>query len=948
MLSRINILLVLFISLCANNLSAFEPWKRWYTIKTEHFNINFYEGEEEVARKVAYVAEEVYSIVTKWFESEPHERVEVVITDDTDSTNGFTTVLPYNRIHLFVRPPAAFSSLNDHDDWLYALFLHEFIHIVHLDMYYGLNALYNQIFGKTIIPNSVQPDWFIEGIATFGESRFSGGGRLRSSLYRMYLRTAVLEEDFKPIDVISSGTYEWPQGTVYYLYGSFFLEYIARVYGEKALKDISKEYASKVIPYQLNKVALKVTGRTFLELYQDFYNELKREVEEVSRMVEEEPLTLYERITDTAQGHRNLRVDNGYLYYYESSLYDYPHIYRYSLSQKTNEKVLKSYGGGEFDIKDGLMVYIETVLYNQFNDYTDLFLYDLNKGERRRLTNGLRADYPAISPDKRLVAFVKKDLKNSRIGLLRLSDNRIEYIFDSPEYAEISNLRYSPMGDVLSFSMWDKNERDIYLLDIRNKRLERLTADVSIDMQPAFSMDGKKIFFSSDRSGIYNIYEFDIQKRELRRLTNTHTGFFAPEVDRDGRVFGLVYGSKGYDVCEIFLDGRTFQDKNYYRTERFPVILQSPPSYEVKSYSSIPSVLPKSFKPITGKSEAGEFYGVKFSGVDSIGRNSFEVNLSYAPEKEKLFYYFSWGFNYFYPYLQFESYKDFYTLGDVQYINGRAVNYEEDNITLKFKVGIPLSSYRVSRSLDINYTYQFLSGVINRDFHPDDLVPEFPKQGNKASIGISYYTSTVRGYGKSISAEEGFSYGIDYRLYNGMLGSAFDLYSLEFDTRFYLKNPYMRRNVNAFHLAYGISGGELYKRRLFYLGSVPARDIILDFLNDLRVGGTHLRGYAPYSISGEKYILFNYEYRFPIFDLDRGFELLPAFFNRVYAAFFLDTGNAFDEGYLPQELLFGTGMELRSDFKLGFYIPATLRLGYAQGLVNKTQTQIYWVLGLQF
>ena len=947
MLRRENILCFLLL-LYSINLYAFEPWKKWYTIKTEHFNINYYEGEEEVAQKVAYLAEEVYTIVTGWFESKPHERVEVVITDDTDSTNGFTSVLPYNRIHLFVRPPAAFSSLNDHDDWLYALFLHEFIHVVHLDMYYGLNALYNQIFGKTIIPNAVQPDWFIEGIATFGESRFSGGGRLRSSLYRMYLRTAVLEEDFKSIDVISNGTYEWPQGTVYYLYGSFFLEYIARVYGEKVLKDISKEYASKLIPYQMNKIARKLTGRTYLELYQDFYNELKKEVEEVSRMVEEEPLTLFERITDTSQSHRNLRADNGFLYYYEASLYDYPHIYRYSLSDKVREKVLKSYGGGEFDIRDGLLVYIETVLYNQFNDYTDLFLYDLKTGDKRRLTNGLRADYPAISPDKKLVAFVKKDLKNSKIGLLRLSDNKIEYIFESPEYAEISNLRYSPTGEVLTFSMWDKNERDIYLLNIKSKRLERLTADVSIDMQPAFSADGKKIFFSSDRSGIYNIYEFDIETRELKRLTNTHTGFFAPEIDKEGRMFGLVFGAKGYDVCEIFDDGRIYQEKSYYRTERFPVVLKEKPHYPSSEYSSIPSILPRSWKPITGVSDAGDFYGIEVSGADSIGRNSFDLNISYAPDKDKLFYYFSYSLHYFYPYLQFESYKDFYTLGDVQYINGEAVNYEEDNITMRFKVTIPLSSYRVSRSLDINYTYQFLSGDKSRDLHPNDLVPVFPKEGNKASIGISYYSSTVRGYGKSISAEEGLSYGVDYKLYNGIFGSAFDLYSLEFDTRFYLKNPYLRRNVNAFHISYGISGGELYKRRLFYLGSLPARDIILDFMDDLRVGGTHLRGYAPYSISGEKYILLNYEYRFPIIDLDRGFELLPAFFEKLYAAFFLDAGNAFDVDYIPEKLLVGTGMELRADFRFGFYIPATLRLGYAQGLVDKTQTQIYWVLGFQF
>lgn len=938
----------IFLFLIQIEVSAVEPWKRWYTIETEHFNIHFYEGEEKVADKVAYISEEVYSIVTKWFGSKPSEKVEVVITDDTDSTNGFASVVPYNRIHIFVRPPSAFSSLNDHDDWLYALFLHEFIHIVHLDMYYGLHALYNTIFGKTIIPNAAQPDWFIEGIATFGESRFSGGGRLRSSIYKMYLRTAVLENDFKSIDVISNGTYEWPQGTVYYLYGSFFLEYIARTYGEEALKDISKEYAKRLIPYQMNKIAKKYTGRTYLELYNDFYNELKMEVEEVAKLVMEEPITIYERITNTAQGHRNLRVDGNYLYYYESSLYDYPHIMRFSFVDKKSEKVLKSYGGGEFDIKDDLLIYIETVLYKQFNDYTDLFLLNLKSGERKRLTYGLRADYPAISPDKSKVAFVKKDLYYSQVGLIYLDTGKIEFVYRSPDYAEISNLRYSPVSEQLVFSMWDKNERDIYIFDIVKRELERVTADISIDIQPVFSPDGKRIYFASDRNGIYNIYEFDIDSRELKRITNTLTGYFAPEVGNNGQMFALIYSSKGYDVCEIEIEKYEYNNRHIYRTDRFPVILRDPQEFNKKKFSSFPSVLPKSWKPEVGHSDAGEFYSIKFSGSDAIGRNHLDFRISYAPESDRVFYYFGYGLRYFYPYLTFESYKDYYRLGDVQYINDRAVDYYEDNITLKFRLGIPLSSYKVYRSLDLSYTYQFLSGKKSYDFYPNDIVPVFPKEGNKASLGVSYNFSTVRSYGKSISSEEGFRYNIDIKLYNDLLGSAFDLYSAEFGTAFYLKNPLFTRHVNAFQINYGLSGGELYKRRLFYLGSVPARDIILDFINDLRVGDTYLRGYAPYSVSGENYLLINYEYRFPIVDVDKGFELLPVFLNRVYASIFIDVGNAFDRRYIPDILLVGSGMELRTELKLGFYVPATLRLGYSQGFVGNGQSQLYWVLGFQF
>ncbi|MCX7959644.1 MAG: hypothetical protein N3B13_11420, partial [Deltaproteobacteria bacterium] len=429
----------------------------------------------------------------------------------------------------------------------------------------------------------------------------------------------------------------------------------------------------------------------------------------------------------------------------------------------------------------------------------------MNKGKKKRLTYGLRADYPSISPDKKKVAFVKKDLYFSKIGILNLESGEIEYIYQSPDYAEISNLRYSPCSELIAFSMWYKNERDIYIIDVKDRKTERVTADVSIDLQPSFSPDGKRLYFASDRTGIYNIYEFEIDMRRLKRITNTLTGYFAPETGNNGRMYALIYSAKGYDVCELDIDKYEYGEQQLYRTERFPVIIGEPKEYVKSDYSSLPSVLPKSWKPYTGLSDAGEFYGIKLSGSDSIGRNSFDLNLSYAPERDKIFYYFGYGLRYFYPYLSFESYKDYYRLGEVQYINGNEVDYYEDNITLKFKAGFPLSSYKFHRSVDISYSYQFLRGERNYYFHPNDLVPVFPKEGNKASVGISYSFSSVRGYGKSISSEEGIRYIIDLKLYDTILGSAFELYSAEFGTAFFIKNPLFRRHVNAFQINYGLS-----------------------------------------------------------------------------------------------------------------------------------------------
>ena len=45
----------------------------------------------------------------------------------------------------------------------------------------------------TVVTHQVQPRWFIEGYATHMESSETSGGRLRSTIFEMFLRMATLE-----------------------------------------------------------------------------------------------------------------------------------------------------------------------------------------------------------------------------------------------------------------------------------------------------------------------------------------------------------------------------------------------------------------------------------------------------------------------------------------------------------------------------------------------------------------------------------------------------------------------------------------------------------------------------------------------------------------------------------------------------------------------------------
>ncbi|HEY8039948.1 MAG TPA: hypothetical protein VIF15_09155, partial [Polyangiaceae bacterium] len=192
MLRRFGLLIaVACFALLAPQPSAYarnDPRLVWKTIETPHFRITYYSTEDEVAQHVATLAEAIYDRLSPAVGWAPGSLTEILLTDQTDSANGSASALPYNVVNLNVTAPDDMSPLGDVDDWYLELLTHEYTHILHTDHIEGIPALINRILGKTLAPNQLQPHWLLEGLAVFEESTYTSGGRLRSSMWNMWMR----------------------------------------------------------------------------------------------------------------------------------------------------------------------------------------------------------------------------------------------------------------------------------------------------------------------------------------------------------------------------------------------------------------------------------------------------------------------------------------------------------------------------------------------------------------------------------------------------------------------------------------------------------------------------------------------------------------------------------------------------------------------------------------
>ncbi len=111
------------------------------------------------------------------------------------------------------------------------------------------------------------------------------------------------------------------------------------------------------------------------------------------------------------------------------------------------------------------------------------------------------------------------------------------------------------------------------------------------------------------------------------------------------------------------------------------------------------------------------------------------------------------------------------------------------------------------------------------------------------------------------------------------------------------------------------------------------------------------RGFQPGTFFARRIAVFNFEYRFPLFRVDRGPGLLPAFLKDFNAALIADTSSS-DFGVLAGRRpdLFRTfytsaGVEIKSNWNFSYYLPTEVRLGLLHGF-GPYGEPLYMTLGM--
>jgi Tol biopolymer transport system component len=481
-------------------------------LATEHFDIHFYDEERTAALDAARMAERAYGRLSRILNHQYRERQPIIlfashtefqqnnVTDIGEATGGVTDAY---RHRIMLPLTGAYGDFEH-------VLQHEMVHQFQYDVFAR-----GRIGGSIPRLMAVQPPlWFIEGMAEY----LSTGPV--TPLTASWLRNAALEGHLPSIE-------EMTYGSVFpYRYGHALLAYIGERWGDEVIGEILHAVAAGGMEAGFRQ-ALHLSLE---DLSAEWHYAVRREY--LPAIAEQKPARLFARPA------LNEKRSGGTMH----------------LSPAVSPD-----GARIAYLSEGRSYFIDLYLAST---ETGRIEDRLSKSAFSSDLENLRYLYStgAWSPDGKSYAIAAKHGGRDNLVIFDMERLRIRQRIAVPLHGAATPT-WSPDGTRLAFTGFDGGLSDLFVVNADGSGLQRLTRDRFADLQPAWSPDGRTIAFITDRGpeadletlrlAPLRVAFYDLASGTIQVVTQLEGKNINPQWAPDGR--SVAYVSDRTGVANIFL-----------------------------------------------------------------------------------------------------------------------------------------------------------------------------------------------------------------------------------------------------------------------------------------------------------------------------------------------------------------------------------------------------------
>lgn len=501
----------------------------WTTMKTEHFNIHYHNGIEDIGLKGATIAEQVIPILMKQMELTELPIIDVIFTTEDEVLNGYAVFT--NQTFIWVDQNDASIWLED-EKWLFQVLSHELQHIVFMNAVktWMTEPWSMSIFGQI-------PSWFIEGLAEYYTERWRP---FRADLSHKY---HVLTNTTSKMDPHHDG------------YSKVL--YLAEKFGDEAIVKIVK-FRNKFKLLNFKKAFKKATGvslsvfeedwRRTINTYYYGYRSQKEAIEELG-----ETATLpIDKMSTFLISPDSLKIaiigrddhkqfDNSFFIAtrdtskIKNKKFSFDFDFSKLFNSNKKDSIIKwkkpNFDKSEIDYgrfhshlswsMDNTKIAFSKYRRGQYGSMLwDVKVYDTEIEKAEWITDNMRATYPTWLNNEEIV-FIAHQNSTANIYKINITTNKTTQLTKFLGDISVVTPALSPDGNALVFAMApESGNMDLYLLNLKNNAIERLTQHPAVDYLPVWEPNGNRIAYTSHASSTPNIHVLELENNITHQITD--------------------------------------------------------------------------------------------------------------------------------------------------------------------------------------------------------------------------------------------------------------------------------------------------------------------------------------------------------------------------------------------------------------------------------------------